>query len=142
MLNNRADMFDWADTIPGSLLPQIESKAKSRYHLKNLGGSVYYFFLNDSKPPFNNLDAREAVVDGLNESPYPPRRRDPEASLLLPAAGDPGSPEWQVPDHWGTGDLKPAKTLVVASGQANVPIMVYSEQRSRACSGARPTRSN
>ena len=27
VLNNTADVFDWADTIPGSLLPQIKAKA-------------------------------------------------------------------------------------------------------------------
>ncbi len=27
VLNNTADFFDWADTIPGSLLPQIQSQA-------------------------------------------------------------------------------------------------------------------
>ena len=27
VLQNSADVFDWADTIPGSLLPQIQSQA-------------------------------------------------------------------------------------------------------------------
>ena len=31
VLNNTADVFDWADTIPGSLLPQIKSKASDRF---------------------------------------------------------------------------------------------------------------
>ena len=32
VLNNTADIFDWADTIPGSLLPQIQAKAANRYN--------------------------------------------------------------------------------------------------------------
>ena len=31
VLNNTADIFDWADTIPGSLLPQIKSQAADRF---------------------------------------------------------------------------------------------------------------
>ena len=34
VLNNTADVFDWADTIPGSLLPQISSKASDRFSKK------------------------------------------------------------------------------------------------------------
>jgi peptide/nickel transport system substrate-binding protein len=67
VLNNSADVFDWADTIPGSLLPQIQSQASTRYRLVNLGGSVYYIFMNSQNKPFNNQLAREAVVTGLNQ---------------------------------------------------------------------------
>ncbi len=49
MLNNSADIFDWADTIPGSYLSQIKSKAKSRFSLVDLGGSTYYIFLNTTE---------------------------------------------------------------------------------------------
>ena len=62
VLNNSADIFDFADTIPGSYLSQIKAKAKSRYSLVDLGGTTYYIFMNVSKAPFNNQDAREAVV--------------------------------------------------------------------------------
>ncbi len=65
VLNNQTDFFDWADTIPGSLLPQIKSRAGSRYQVKVMN-STYYFFLNSTIPPFNNQLAREAVVDGAS----------------------------------------------------------------------------
>jgi peptide/nickel transport system substrate-binding protein len=130
VLNNSTDIFDWADTIPGTLLPQINAKAKSRYHLVNLGGSVYYFFMNYSKPPFNNQDAREAVVAGLNEANLNrlgSGTLKPACFFLPPAI--PGHPSGSCPYHWGKGDLKLARKLVKESGQANVPITVYSEQR-------------
>ena len=38
VLNNTADVFDWADTIPGSLLPQIKSQAADRFTQVDLGG--------------------------------------------------------------------------------------------------------
>ena len=67
MLNNTADFFDWADTIPGSLLPQIKAQAASRFSLVDLGGSTYYIFMNMTEKPFSSQLAREAVVTGLNE---------------------------------------------------------------------------
>ena len=45
VLNNTADVFDWADTIPGSLLPQIASKAAGRFS-KKVMNSTYYIFMN------------------------------------------------------------------------------------------------
>ena len=68
VLKNQSQIFDWADTIP----PADLSAAKATGHdkLVNLGGSVYYFFLNASKPPFNNLEARQAVVTGLNQDAF------------------------------------------------------------------------
>ena len=41
VLQNSADVFDWADTIPGSLLPQIQSQAADRYS-KKVMNSTYY----------------------------------------------------------------------------------------------------
>ena len=70
VLNNTADFVDWADTIPGSLIPQIKSQAASRYRLVDLGGSTYYIFMNQSEKPFNSQLAREAVVTALNEQGF------------------------------------------------------------------------
>ncbi len=86
-----ADIFDWADTVPGSLLTQIHSKAAGRFNLVDLGGSTYYIFLNSQEPPFNNQLAREAVVTGLNEHAIVAARlRNADPGLLLPAAGRAG----------------------------------------------------
>jgi|SRR5579863_4579246 len=132
VLNNSADIFDFADTIPGSYLAQIKSKASSRYSLVDLGGTTYYIFLNSSKPPFNNLDAREAVIVGLNEEAFNRLGGGtlaPACFFLPPAI--PGHPSGSCPfGKPGLGNVKKAQSLVKASGQANVPITVYSEERS------------
>ncbi len=131
VLNNTADVFDWADTIPGSLLPQISSKASSRFKLVNLGGSVYYFFLNSQEKPFNNQLAREAVVTGLNEEAY---NREGSGTLaaacffLPPAVA--GHPTTKCPYGTpGTGNLAKAKALVKQSGEAGAKVTVWSETR-------------
>jgi peptide/nickel transport system substrate-binding protein len=133
VLNNTADIFDWADTVPGSLLPQIHAKAAGRFAQVNLGGSTYYIFMNVTEKPFNNQLAREAVVTGLNQNAM---NRLGSGTLIpscffLPA---------DVPGHiggysqcpYGTpgdGNLAKAKQLVQQSGMAGQPVTVWSQGR-------------
>ena len=131
VLNNTADIFDWADTVPGSLLPQIQSKAADRFKLVNLGGSTYYMFLNSKEKPFSSQLAREAVVTGLNEEAYNREGSGtlaPACFFLPPAvAGHPtGACPYGTP---GTGNLAKAKALVKQSGMAGQKVTVWSETR-------------
>ena len=45
----------------GDLLPQVESKYKDRFLIGPGYPNTYYFFMNSTIPPFNNLAARQAV---------------------------------------------------------------------------------
>jgi peptide/nickel transport system substrate-binding protein len=131
VLNNTADVYDWADTIPGSLLPQIHAKAQGRFGFVNLGGSVYYVFLNSTVKPFNNQLAREAVVTGLNEEAFNRLSSGslaPGCFFLPPAvAGHPtGACPYGTP---GIGNLAKAKALVKQSGMAGQPVTVWSQER-------------
>jgi peptide/nickel transport system substrate-binding protein len=131
VLNNSVDVFDWADTIPGSLLSQIQSQAASRYKQVNLGGSTYYVFLNTTEKPFNNQLAREAVVTGLNEdemSRIGSGTLAPACFFLPPAV--PGHPTGTCPYGTpGVGNLAKAKALVKQSGMAGQAVTVWSETR-------------
>ncbi|HEY1522917.1 MAG TPA: ABC transporter substrate-binding protein [Solirubrobacteraceae bacterium] len=132
VLNNSADVFDWADTIPGSLLAQIKAKAGSRFKLVDLGGSTYYIFFNSQNAPFNNQLAREAVVTGLNENAMNrlgSGTLQPACFFLPPLI--PGHPSATCPygNPASGGNIAKAKQLVKQSGQANVPITVWSETR-------------
>jgi peptide/nickel transport system substrate-binding protein len=131
VLNNSADIFDWADTVPGSLLPQIKAKASSRYKLVNLGGSTYYFFMNSQEKPFNNQLAREAVVTGLNETAYSRLGSGtlaPGCYFLPPAI--PGHPTAPCPYGTpGTGNMTKAKALLKKSGMEGAKVTVWTEER-------------
>jgi peptide/nickel transport system substrate-binding protein len=132
VLNNTADVFDWADTVPGSLLGQIQSQASDRFKMVDLGGSTYYIFLNATEPPFNNQLAREAVVTGLNQDAMTRLG----SGTLVPACfflppDVPGHPTGPCPYGTpGIGNLAKAKALVKQSGQEGAAVTVWSEERS------------
>jgi peptide/nickel transport system substrate-binding protein len=133
VLNGSADIYDWADTIPGSLLSQIESQAKGRFRYVNLGGSTYYIFLNMQEKPFSSQLAREAVVTALNE----PAMNRLASGTLAPACfflppDIPGHPNAPCPygNPASGGNLAKGKALMRQSGMVGQSVTVWSEQRS------------
>jgi peptide/nickel transport system substrate-binding protein len=131
VVNNTNDVYDWADTIPGSLLPQINSQAKDRYQ-KKVMNSTYYVFMNAKEKPFSSQLAREAVVTGLNQTAM---SRLSSGSLIpgcyfLPP-GMVGHPTAPCPygDPAKGGDLAKAKQLVQQSGMAGQPVTVWAQER-------------
>jgi peptide/nickel transport system substrate-binding protein len=130
VVNNQADVFDWADTVPGSVLPQIQSQAAGRYS-KKVMNSTYYVFLNTKTKPFSSLKARQAVVTGLNQNAM----NRLGSGTLIPGCfflppGMVGHPTSSCPYGTpGNGDLAKAKALVQQSGMAGTPVTVWSETR-------------
>jgi len=131
VLNNQADVFDAGDTLPPALLPQIESQASDRFGRVPIP-STYYFFLNVTKPPFNNAKARQAVNMAI----------DRQAMVRL-ASGFLKPTCWFLPEgivghpgnnvrcpYGSTPDLAAAKRLVQQSGTAGTAVTVWGEQRS------------
>jgi peptide/nickel transport system substrate-binding protein len=131
VLNSSADVFDFADTVPPSVLPQVQSQASSRYS-KVVFPSTYYFFLNTKTKPFSSQLAREAVIVGLDRGALARLGSGffvPGCYLLPPPMighatqpcpyGDPAAP-----------NLTKAKQLVQQSGMAGTPITVWGEERS------------
>jgi peptide/nickel transport system substrate-binding protein len=136
VLNNSADVFDWADTIPGSLLPQITSQASGRYSKKSDFNSTYYIFLNSKTKPFSSQLAREAVVTGLDQNSMnrlgsgtliPGCYFLPPNMIGHPSGGNSSCP-YGNPDSGG--NITKAKQLVQQSGMAGTPVTVWSETRS------------
>jgi peptide/nickel transport system substrate-binding protein len=126
-------VFDWADTIPGSLVSQIKSQASSRFKQVDLGGSTYYIFMNSQAKPFSSQLAREAVVTGLDENAMNRLGSGtlaPGCYFLPPAiVGHPSAP-CPYGDPASGGNIAKAKALVKQSGMAGQPVTVWSETRS------------
>ena len=132
VLQNTADVFDYADTIPGQLLPQIQSQAKDRYQ-KKVMNSTYYVFLNVKSKPFSSQLAREAVITGLDQNAM----NRLGSGTLVPGChflppGMIGHPTASCPygNPASGGNLAKAKQLVQQSGMAGTPVTVWSETRS------------
>jgi peptide/nickel transport system substrate-binding protein len=73
VLNNQADNFDAGDTVPPTLLNQIQSSASNRF-AKETAALTFYFFMNTTTKPFNDPMAREAVNLALGETRSPRRQ--------------------------------------------------------------------
>src|SRR5438552_3947207 len=131
VLDNSADVFDFADTIPPSLLPQIQSKASGRFE-KVIKNSTYYFFLNTKTKPFSSELARRAVVVGIDRNAIARLGSGfftPTCFLLPP--GITGHPTGACPYGDPTmPDLAKAKELVKQSGMAGTPVTVWGQERS------------
>jgi peptide/nickel transport system substrate-binding protein len=129
VLDNQVDNFDAGDTIPAALMGQIKSQAADRFSLKPVE-TTYYFFLNQSKAPFNNKLAREAVNIAVNREAFQRLAGgtiNPGCYLL--AAGLVGHPTNPCP--WGTldsSDVAKAKSLIQQAHLAGAPVTVYGEQ--------------
>jgi peptide/nickel transport system substrate-binding protein len=131
VLNNSADIFDWGDQIPPSLMPQVQSQASDRFK-KVATLSTFYFFMNTQVKPFSNQLAREAVVTALDRRAL--SRLDGgnfvETCWFLPQ-GMVGHPTSQCPygDPAGAPNLAKAKQLVQQSGMAGTQVTVWGQNR-------------
>ncbi|HEY5260677.1 MAG TPA: ABC transporter substrate-binding protein, partial [Solirubrobacteraceae bacterium] len=131
VLDNNADVFDYNDTVPPTLLAQVESRAAGRY-VKEPTVAGDYFFLNTKEAPFDNQLAREAVNYAISRRAL--QRLD--SGMLEPACfflpvGMPGHPSGPCP--YGEPNSEPnlakAKELVRQSGMAGTPVTVWGGSR-------------
>jgi peptide/nickel transport system substrate-binding protein len=133
VLQNQADVFDPGDTLPASLLSQIQSTAKDRYQAIP-SNSTYYWWFNVNEKPFNNLYARQAVLAALDDSAL--SRLDsgfltPDCHLIPPGIIG-GSSGANCPYHAADAapNMTEAKALMAKSGMVGQAVTVYGEERS------------
>jgi peptide/nickel transport system substrate-binding protein len=131
VLAGSADVFDYNDTIPPTLLSQVQSQASERY-AKEPTVSSEFFFLNVKAKPFDNPLAREAVNYAIDRRAL--QRLDSgmldSACYFLPV-GMPGHPAAACPygDPTAAPNLAKAKELVRQSGLAGTPVTVWGGAR-------------
>jgi peptide/nickel transport system substrate-binding protein len=135
VLGNTADVFDHNDTIPPTLLSQVESQASGRF-AKEPTVSGEYFFLNTKSKPFNNPLVREAVNYAIDRRAL--QRLD--SGMLDPGCyflpvGMPGHPTSSCPygepnSETTAANATKAKELVRRSGLAGTAVTVWGQSRS------------
>jgi peptide/nickel transport system substrate-binding protein len=132
VLSNQADLFDPGDTLPASILQQVQSQAADRYQPIPTN-STFYFWFGITQKPFNNLFARQAVLAALDLRAL--SRLDSgfltEDCHLIPPGIDGHSDPASCPFHSPTGapNMTMAKSLMQKSGMIGQPVTVYGEQR-------------
>lgn len=133
VLNNQADLFDPGDTLPASILPQVQTQASDRYQAIPTN-STYYFWFGVNQKPFSNLSAREAVLAALDMRAL--SRLDSgflqEDCHLIPPGIIGNSLPASCPFHNPNGapNMALAKQLMTKSGMIGQPVTVYGQERS------------
>ena len=131
--NGQANEVYDGDQIPSDQLSQLNSpKYASQVHVNTLTAD-WYFALNTKRPPFNNLQARQAINYAANRAAYV--KIAGGSSLAVPAcqilppnypAYVPYCPYTAGSSHtaWSAPDLAKAKQLVQQSGTAGMKVVV------------------
>jgi peptide/nickel transport system substrate-binding protein len=133
--NGQADEVFDGDIIPSDRLNELNSaKYAKQVHVNPLT-STYYFALNTRRPPFNNLQARQAINYAADRNAYVkigggPSLAVPTCQILPPnfPGYKPYCPYTAGTDHtkWTGPDLAKAKQLVQQSGTAGMKVVVNS----------------
>jgi peptide/nickel transport system substrate-binding protein len=135
VLSNQADVFDPGDTLPPALIQQIQSTASDRF-AKLVVPSTFYFFLNTTTKPFNDIRARQAVNYAMDKQALVKLA----SGFLKPGCffipeGIVGHPTGPCP-YYGSGgdpngkpDLAKARALIKQAGLTGTPVTVYGETR-------------
>jgi peptide/nickel transport system substrate-binding protein len=132
VLSNQADVFDPGDTLPSSILSQVQSQGKGRYEAVPTN-STFYFFLAVDQKPFNNPKAREAVLAGLDMgalSRLDSGFLEPDCHLIPLGITGHSDPSKCPHDPTGPPDMAKAKQLVQQSGMKGAKVTVWGQERS------------
>ena len=127
---------DWVfDTPPSDRLNEISTKYADQVHVNPLT-AVWYWAFNVRIPPFNNLQARQAVNFATDRNALVkiyggPKLAVPTCQILppnfpgykpyCPYTKNPGSGKWTAPD------MAKAKQLIAASGTKGASVKVNTD---------------
>ena len=133
VLNGGANEVYDNDPIPSDQLSTLNSpQYAGQVHVNTLLAD-YYYALNTRRPPFNNLQARQAINYAANRTAYVkifggPSLAVPTCQVLPPGfpSYSPYCPYTSGSSHtkWTAPDLAKAKQLVQQSGTAGMKVVV------------------
>lgn len=112
------------DPPPADLLPDIENTYADRFRFED-SINTYYFWMNMTKPPFDNLQVRQAVnyaIDPAALTRIFGGRLHPTQQILPP--GMPGYQEYKL---YPGPDLNKAKALLAQAHPSDMDITVWTD---------------
>jgi peptide/nickel transport system substrate-binding protein len=112
------------DPPPADLLPQIQSQFADRFRFQE-SINTYYFWMNTTTPPFNNLLVRQAInyaIDPAALTRIFGGRLHPSQQILPP--GIPGYQEYKL---YPGPDLEKAKALIAQAHESDMDITVWTD---------------
>ena len=119
----------------GDQLPLVQSKYKDRFRLDANPPNTYWFFMNQTAPPFNKLDVRKAVnyaIDSRALKRVFGGRLQPTCNFL-PALYEGMGYKKVDPCPWGDpngpGNIAKAKDLVKKAGVAGQSVTVWGNNK-------------
>lgn len=125
VLKNQADAFDPSGVVPGSLLSSITAQAGSRFSNVKVPWT-YYFWLNQTVAPFNNVQARLAVATALDRKALVRLSSGQLAAgcNFLPP-GIAGHVDGDCVTQTNGADLAKGKQMIAAAGLTGAPVTVW-----------------
>jgi peptide/nickel transport system substrate-binding protein len=130
VINGEVDFMTEDPT--GDQLPEVRAKYPDRYSESPNPPNTYYFFLNHTIPPFDKLEARQAVNYALDSNALVRvfgGRLTPGCTFLPPALVGYKDYECAYGDPKGPGDVEKAKELVKQSGYEGEKITVWTDNK-------------
>ncbi len=133
VINNRLDFMTEDPT--GDLLPQVKAKYSDRFRMDPNPPNTYWFFLNETRKPFNSLEARQAVnyaIDSRALQRIFGGRLEPTCNFLPPSYSKIGYKKIDpcpYGDPAGPGNIEKAKELVEASGMKGEKVTVWGNSK-------------
>ncbi len=112
------------DPPPADLLPQIESQYSDRFRMED-SINTYYFWMNNQKPPFNDVRVRQAInyaIDPAALSRIFGGRLHPSQQILPP--GMPGYEEYTL---YPGPDMDKANQLLSEANPSDKDITVWTD---------------
>ncbi len=133
VIDNKLDFMTEDPT--GDLLAQVKQKHSDRFRMDPNPPNTYWFFLNESIKPFNNLKARQAVnyaIDSRALQRIFGGRLEPTCNFLPPSYAKVGYKKIDpcpYGDPAGPGDVAKAKQLVEESGMKGEEVTVWGNNK-------------
>jgi peptide/nickel transport system substrate-binding protein len=133
VIDNKLDFMTEDPT--GDLLPQVKAKYASRFLEAPNPPNTYWFFLNESIPPFNKLAVRQAVnfaIDSRALQRIFGGRLQPGCNFLPPGYAGNGYVKIDpcpYGDPNGPPDIAKAKAMIKAAGVAGQTVTVWGNNK-------------